>query len=71
MLSKKPRKDPKEITVSLRITKRASEYLKLLAEANNMSQANVVEDLVNEEYENEEKLGVLDPSGSDAKKNHS
>lgn len=45
-----PKKEPRPVAVSLRLSKTATDYLKKLAEAHNMSQADVIENLVKEEW---------------------
>jgi len=46
-----PKKEPKPVAVSMRLSKTAAEYLKKLAEAHNMSQADVIETLLKQEFE--------------------
>lgn len=45
-----PKKEPRPIAVSVRLSKTAAEYLKKLAQAHNMSQADVIEHLLREEW---------------------
>lgn len=45
-----PKKEPKPVVVSVRLSKTAVESLKKLAEAHNMSQANVIETLIRDAF---------------------
>lgn len=45
-----PKKEPKPVAISIRLSKTAVECLKNLADAHNMSQADVVENLLKQEY---------------------
>lgn len=49
-LKVKPKKESKPVSISMRVSKTAAECLKKLAEAHNMSQADVVENLLREEF---------------------
>ncbi len=49
-LPTRPKRDPKAISISLRVSKRAADQLKALAGAHNLSQADVVEHLVAQEF---------------------
>lgn len=49
-LKSAPKKETKPTSVSVRLTKTAVEYLKKLAEAHNLSQADVIEQLIREEW---------------------
>lgn len=44
-----PKKQPRPVAVSIRLSKTTVEYLKQLAQAHNMSQADVIEHLLHEE----------------------
>lgn len=50
-LPSKPKKDPRPTPVTVRLSELAVEYLKILAEDHNLSQADVVEHLIRQEYE--------------------
>lgn len=45
-----PKKEPKPIAVSFRLSRTAVDCLKKLSEAHNLSQADVIEYLVKQEY---------------------
>lgn len=45
-----PKKEPKPVAVSVRLSRTAAEYLRKLAEAHNMSQADVIETLLRQEF---------------------
>lgn len=45
-----PKKQPRPVAVSIRLSKTTVEYLKQLAQAHNMSQADVIEHLLHEEW---------------------
>lgn len=57
MLPKLPKKEPRPISISVRLSKKAIDALKNLAKEHNMSQADVIEYLLmqaNEEYTKKE-----------------
>lgn len=51
-LPKLPRKDPRPVQVGVRLSEKAADQLKKLADTHNMSQADVIEYLILQEYEN-------------------
>lgn len=54
-LPKKPKQEPRPTAVTVRLSKRAVENLKALAKDNNLSQADVIEYLINQESESKKK----------------
>lgn len=46
-----PKKDPRPIAVTVRLSEVAVEWLKALAKDHNLSQADVIEFLIKQEYE--------------------
>jgi hypothetical protein len=56
-LPTKPKKEPRPIPVTVRLSKRAVESLKELANKNNLSQADVIEYLIQQEKKHSEKKG--------------
>lgn len=54
-LPMKPKKDPRPIAVTVRLSKRASDALKTLAKKNNLSQADVIEYLIDHEMKHSGK----------------
>jgi hypothetical protein len=49
-LPRLPKKDPRPVAVTVRLSKRSSEQLRSLAKDHNMSQADVIEHLLKQEY---------------------
>ena len=54
-LPMKPKKEPRPIPVTVRLSKRAVDSLKELANKNNLSQADVIEYLIQQEIKHSEK----------------
>lgn len=50
-----PKKEPRPVPITIRLSKRAAEQLRTLARAHNMSQADVIEHMLGEEYKFFEK----------------
>jgi hypothetical protein len=49
-LPKRPQKSLRPMPVTIRISKEAAEYLRMLGEAHNISQGEVVDHLIKQEY---------------------
>lgn len=54
-LPKLPKKEPRPVAVTLRLSKKVADGLKTLARDHNMSQADVVEYLIRQEVEGKKK----------------
>lgn len=54
-LPTKQKRDPRPIAVTVRLSETTAHRLKALAEEHNLSQADVVEHLVNEEFDNKKR----------------
>jgi hypothetical protein len=54
-LPTKPKRDPRPIAVTVRLSETTAGRLKALAQEHNLSQADVIEYLINVEYEASEK----------------
>jgi len=50
VLTKMPKKDPRPVAVTVRLSKTAVDQLKVLAKEHNQSQADVMEHLIRQEY---------------------
>lgn len=49
-----PKKDPRTVSMSFRVSKRTAEQLKSLAKDHNMSQADVIDFLIQQEFKTQE-----------------
>lgn len=56
-----PKKEPRPIAVTIRLSKVAVEQLKKLANTHNLSQADVIEHLIREEYDKESTIKENNP----------
>lgn len=50
MLPKMPKKDPRPVPITVRLSKKSADALKLLSKEHNMSQADVIEHLLMEAH---------------------
>lgn len=51
----KPKKEPRPVPISFRLSKKAVDSLRAMAKSNNLSQADVLEHLIQQEYKQFEK----------------
>lgn len=56
-----PTKAPRPVAVSMRLSKTVAEYLKELAKAHNMSQADVIEHLIENEWKEALRKKLVKP----------
>ncbi len=49
-LPTRPKRDPKSVSISMRVSKRAADQLRVLANAHNLSQSDVLELLIAQEF---------------------
>jgi hypothetical protein len=54
-----PKREPRQVSVTIRLSKRSADQLKMLAKEHNLSQADVVEYLLDYEYANYQKRKPL------------
>lgn len=59
MLPKMPKKEPRPIAVTVRLSKTAVDNLKFLADEHNLSQADVIEHLIDEATEEYSKKRTM------------